>query len=154
MVQQRDNSDALLPLDAVFDANEQPGLSFPYSQTEIEDLLYGSDRPVEERVQRLREMRDEMVARESGDFGDQDPKDMLAEIDRALEKLQADSDYADENGDFDAAVAIDPNDHLDALSPDDVEARQALTGDDDDSRDENFDAELEDDESAENLGLN
>ncbi|MFD1253088.1 hypothetical protein DEVEQU_01089 [Devosia equisanguinis] len=153
MAQPRDNSDALIPVDAVLDAGDQPVLSFPYSQDEIEDLLYGADRPVEERMQRLRDMREELVARESGDFGDQDPKAIMVEIDRALEELQADSDYADENGALDAAIAIDPNDHLDALSPDDVEARQALTGEEDEDSDENFDAELEDDEINETLGL-
>ena len=104
-------------------------------------------------MQRLRDMREELVARESGDFGDQDPKAIIEEIDRALEELQADSNYADENGALDAAIAIDPNDHLDALSPDDVEARQALTGEEDEDSDENFDAELEDDELNETLGL-
>jgi hypothetical protein len=152
MVQPRDNSDPLTPIDEPRDANEQPGLSFPYSQDEIEDLLYGADRPVEERVQRLREMRDEMATRESGDVGDQDPKDMIAEIDRALDELQADEAQADENFELDPAIAIDPDDHLDALSPDDVDARLALTGGDD-SEDEDFDAELEDDEQAENIGL-
>lgn len=150
MPQHRDNSDALIPLDAQFDANEQPGLSIPYSQDEIEDLLYGSDRPVEERVERLKEMRAEMVTRESGDFGDQDPKDMIAEIDRAIDELQADSASADENFELDAAVAIDPEDHLDALAPDDVDARLALTGADDDE-DEDFDEELEDNEMQQNL---
>jgi hypothetical protein len=152
MVQPRDNSDPLTPIDEPFDANEQPGLFIPYSQDEIEDLLYSADRPVEERIQRLKEMRDEMTTRESGDFGDQDPKDMLAEIDRALEELQADEAQADSTFELDPAVAIDPEDHLDALSPDDVDSRLALTGGDDD-QDEDFDAELEDDEQAENIGL-
>lgn len=152
MVQQRDNSDALIPVDDQFDAAEQPGISVPFTQDEIQDLLYGSDRPVEERLDRLKEMRGEMVTRESGDFGDQDPKDMISEIDRAIEELKGDSAYADENSDFDASVSIDPEDHLDTLSPDDVDARLALTGGDD-SEDEDFDAELEDDEQAENLGL-
>jgi hypothetical protein len=150
MVQPRDNSDPLTPIDEPRDANELPGLSYPYSQDEIEDLLYGSDRPVDERIDRLKEMREEMATRESGDFGDQDPKDMLAEIDRALDELQADSASADDTFELDAAVAIDPEDHLDALSPDDVDARLALTGEDDD-QDEDFDAELEDDEMNENL---
>ncbi|QQR38553.1 hypothetical protein [Devosia rhizoryzae] len=146
MVQQRDNSDPLTPIDEPFDANEQPGLSIPYSQDEIEDLLYGSDRPVAERVERLKEMRAEMATRESGDFGDQDPKDMMAEIDRALDELQADNDYADENGDFDPALAIDPEDHLDALAPDDVDAREALTGEDEDDIEDG--ALIEDEEAV------
>ncbi|SMQ58498.1 hypothetical protein SAMN06295905_0089 [Devosia lucknowensis] len=128
MVQHHDNSDPLMPYDATFDATEQISLGLPYSQDEIEDLLYGSDRPVEERIDRLKEMRAELATRESGDFGDQDPRDMIGEIDRAITELSADSEQANENGELDAAVDIDPADHLDALSPDDVDARQALIG--------------------------
>ncbi len=152
MVQHHDNSDALMPFDGNFDATEQVGFGLPFSQDEIEDLLYGSDRPVEERVERLKEMRAELVTREQGDFGDEDPRAMIDEIDRAIGELNADSAEADETGEFDPALDIDPNDHLDALSPDDVDARAALTGQENDA-DENFDAELEDDEQAENLGL-
>ncbi len=133
MAQPHDNSDPLMPYDATFDASEQIPLGLPFSQDEIEDLLYGSDRPVAERVERLKEMRAELATRESGDFGDEDPKAMIDEIDRAIGELDADSAYADENGQLDAAVDIDPADHLDALSPDDVDAREALTGEDDDS---------------------
>lgn len=145
MVQQRDNSDALIPVDEVFEGSDQPGISISFTQDEIEDLLYGAERPVEERVQRLREMRAELVTRESGDFGDEDARDMMVEIDRALEELQADSENADENGDLDAAVAVDPADHLDALSPDDVDGREALTGED---ADDIEDGALADDEDA------
>lgn len=152
MVQHHDNSDALMPFDGNFDATEQVGFGLPFSQDEIEDLLYGSDRPVEERVERLKEMRAELVTREQGDFGDEDPRAMIDEIDRAIGELSADSAQADENGEFDPAIDIDPNDHLDALSPDDVDARAALTGQENDA-DENFEAELEDDEQAKNLGL-
>ena len=154
MAQHHDNSDALMPYDGTFDATEQVSFGLPFSQDEIEDLLYGSDRPVEERIDRLNEMRAELAIREQGDFGDEDPKAMIAEIDRALDELRGDAANADENGELDAAVDMDPADHLDALSPDDVEAREALTGEDYDSADEDFDAELEDDEQADNLGLN
>jgi hypothetical protein len=130
MAQQRENSDPLVPHDATFDAVDQPGLSLPYSQDEIQDLLFGSDRSVEERVERLKEMRSEMTTRESGDFGDEDPKDMIAEIDRALAELQGDVAIADDNIEAGAAVDMDPSDHLDALSPDDIDARAALTGED------------------------
>lgn len=153
MAQHHDNPGSLVPQETNFDNADTPGIAQPYSQSEIEDLLYGDDRPVEARVARLREIREELAARESGDFGDEDPADMLDEIDRAIDSLQGDADNLDETGDAAAFMSADPADHLDALSPDDVEARAALTGDEDDSVDENFDAELEDDESAENIGL-
>lgn len=153
MAQNHDHPGSLVPQETNFDNADTPGIAQPYSQSEIDDLLYGDGRPVEDRVARLREMRDELAARESGDFGDEDPASMLDELDRAIEALQGDADNLDETGDAAAVMSADPNDHLDALSPDDVEARAALTGQEDDA-DENFDAELEDDEAAENIGLN
>jgi hypothetical protein len=144
MVQPHDNSDPLMPYDATFDATEQIALALPYSQDEIEDLLYGSDRPVEERIDRLKEMRAELAARESGDFGDQDPRDMIGEIDRAISELSAEAEQADADGALDAAVDIDPADHLDALAPDDVDARAALIGEEE-FYDEDEDGPVDDD---------
>lgn len=128
MAQPHDNSDPLMPFDATFDASEQISLVLPYSQDEVEDLLYGSDRPVEERLERLKEMRAELATRERGDFGDQDPRDLINEIDRAIDELKADTAQADDSDPLDPAVDIDPADHLDALSPDDIDARAALIG--------------------------
>jgi hypothetical protein len=138
MVQQHDNSDSIITQDGNFDAVDQPGLSHPYSQNEIDDLLYGSDRPVEDRLARLREIRDEMTVRESGDFGEEDPRDMMAEIDRAIDTLQGDLEGVEAEGDLAPEAIMDPNDHLDALAPDDVDARSALTGE------ETFDGEGDD----------
>lgn len=120
----------LVPQETSFDNADMPGIAQPYSQAEIEDLLYGDDRPVRDRVARLQEMRTELAARESGDFGDEDPAAMLDELDRALAELQGDSENLDETGDAAAIMAADPADHLDALSPDDIDARAALVGED------------------------
>jgi hypothetical protein len=128
MVQQHDNSDGIITQDGNFDAVDQPGLSHPYSQNEIDDLLYASDRSVEDRVARLREIRDEMTVRESGDFGEEDPRDMIGEINRAIETLQGDLEGVEAERDLAPEAIMDPNDHLDALAPDDVDARNALTG--------------------------
>jgi hypothetical protein len=152
MAQHFEDDGRLVPQDTNFDNADQPGIAQPYSQTEIEDLLYATDLPVAERIERLKEMRAEAAARESGDWGEEDPAAMIDELDRAIEELQGDSENADDNFELDAATIVDPNDHLDALSPDDVDARAALTGQEGEA-DENFDAELEDDEQAENLGL-
>jgi len=132
MAQNHDHPGSLVPQETNFDNADTPGIAQPYSQSEIEDLLYGDDRPVERRVARLREMRDELAARESGDFGGEDPAAMLDELDRALDELQGDADNLDETGDAAAVLATDPADHLDALSPDDVDARAALTGEEED----------------------
>jgi hypothetical protein len=128
MAQPQDNSDALMPYDGDFDATEQSSFGLPFTQDEIEDLRFGNDRPLSERIGRLEEMRAELAVRENGDFGNQDPRAMIAEIDRVLGELQADGEMADENAELDGAMDIDPADHLDALSPDDVDARQAIIG--------------------------
>ncbi|ODT80776.1 MAG: hypothetical protein ABS76_15020 [Pelagibacterium sp. SCN 64-44] len=127
MVQHHDHPGSLVPQETSFDNADTPGIAQPYSQTEIEDLVYGEDRPVGERIERLKEMRSEAIARESGDFGDQDPAAMLDELDRAIEELQRDVSNMDETGES-AVMSADPADHLDALSPDDIEAREALIG--------------------------
>lgn len=127
MAQHHDHPGSLVPQETSFDNADTPGIAQPYSQTEIEDLVYGEDRPVGERIERLKEMRSEAIARESGDFGDQDPAAMLDELDRAIEELQRDVSNMDETGES-AVMSADPADHLDALSPDDIEAREALIG--------------------------
>ncbi|ODT73253.1 MAG: hypothetical protein ABS75_00815 [Pelagibacterium sp. SCN 63-23] len=128
MVQHHGHPGSLVPQETSFDNADNPGIAQPYSQSEIEDLLFGEDRPIAERIARLQEMRAEVRERSSGDFGGRDLISMLDEIDRAIEELQRDLTHAEENGGLDAALAMDPADHLDALAPDDVEAREALIG--------------------------
>ncbi|MBE7734186.1 hypothetical protein [Devosia faecipullorum] len=136
MVHHHGHTGRLVPQETNFDNADNPGIAQPYSQSEIEDLLYGDDRPLAERVARLKEIRSEALARESGDFGDEDPAAMLDELDRAIEALEGDAANLDETGDAAALMSADPADHLDALSPDDVDARQVLTGEDDLDEDE------------------
>ena len=130
MVQNHDHPGSLVPQETSFDNADTPGIAQPYSQSEIEDLLYGDDRPARDRLERLREMRTEAAARESGDFGGQDPVSLLEELDRAIAELQRDLDNTDDTGNVDVSMAADPADHLDALAPDDTEAREALIGED------------------------
>lgn len=122
------------------DASEAFGIAEPYTQTEIEDLLYGDDQPAGQRLARLRELREEATVRESGDWGDQDPAATLDELDRAIDELSAliangesDEEYAGLATNFDN----DPNDRLDALSPDDDDARFAIQGEDDEEEEDN-----------------
>ena len=136
--------DTLLPQETSSDNDDQPGIAQPYSQSEIEDLLYGTDRPATERLASLRAMRDESAIRESGDWGDQDPASMLDELDRAIDELSAtianaddlDDDYPGLETGLDTA-----GDRLDTLSPDDVDAIDAI---------ENGDA-LDDEDDADDL---
>jgi|SRR5690606_40638662 hypothetical protein len=111
------------------DASEAFGLAEPYTQTEIEDLLYGDDRPASQRLARLRELREEASVRESGDWGDQDPAATLDELDRAIDELSAMIANGDDNEDYAGLAPVfdnDPADRLDALSPDDDDARHAI----------------------------
>ncbi|UXN73911.1 hypothetical protein N8D56_00500 [Devosia sp. A8/3-2] len=120
MAQHHDHHGTMVPQQTNFDNADQPGIAQPYSQSEIEDLLYGDDRSAAERLARLRELRDEASIRESGDWGDQDPAAMLDELDRAIDELSATLANADDTNDYavlDAPLDRNPDDHLDALSP-------------------------------------
>ncbi|GLQ11059.1 hypothetical protein GCM10007913_29910 [Devosia yakushimensis] len=131
MAQHHDHHGTMVPQETNFDNADQPGIAQPYSQSEIEDLLYGDDRPAMERLARLREMRDEAAIRESGDWGDQDPAAMLDELDRAIDELSATIANADDTSDYaDLDAPLDRDDRLDMLSPDDEDARHAIEGDD------------------------
>lgn len=133
MAQHHDNHDSMVPQNTNFDNADQPGIAQPYSQSEIEDLLYGDDRPASERLARLRAMREESAIRESGDWGGQDPASMLEELDRAIDELSATIANAEEEKDFSGLATTfdnDPDDRLDTMAPDDEDARYAITGED------------------------
>lgn len=134
MAQHHDHHGTMVPQDTNFDNADQPGIAQPYTQSEIEELLYGDDRSASERLARLQELREESAIRESGDWGDQDPAAMLDELDRAIDELSAMMANGEDNETY-AGLATnfdnDPANRLDALSPDDEEAREAIEGDDD-----------------------
>lgn len=131
MAQHHDHHGTMVPQETNFDNADQPGIAQPYSQSEIEDLLYGDDRPAAERLAQLREMREEASIRESGDWGDQDPAAMVDELDRAIDELSATMANADDTNDYaDLAAPLDRDDRLDMLAPDDEDARHAIEGDD------------------------
>jgi hypothetical protein len=127
------NHGTMMPQEINFDNADQPGISQPYSQTEVEELLFGDDRPVEERLQRLREIRAELANRESADWGDEDPAALLLEVDRAIDALRTDEDNADDTDAYaNLSPALEQEADLESLSPDDVEAREAIEGPDED----------------------
>jgi hypothetical protein len=102
--------------------------AFPVSQAEIEDLLYGEDRPASERVARLTEIADTLRTEEAGDF-DNDASRLLAEIDAAIARITGALDR--ELGlEADAPTMDgDPLDHRETLSPDSDEL-EAIEEDD------------------------
>jgi hypothetical protein len=133
MAQHQNQHGSIVPQDAIYDAADQPGIAFPYTQDEIDELLYGVDRSASERLARLQEIRGEMAVRESGDWGDQDPAAMMDELDRAIDELSASIGNADDAGEDDymllePALTVDPSEKLDSLSPDDVDAISAIAG--------------------------
>ena len=112
--------------------DDAPGIAQPVSEVEIEELLYEEDRPAEERLARLRELRDDLMARETADFsGDDDPQSLLLEVDRAIDRLQR----LESDPDMGLPASFDPTEHRETLSPDDDEL-VALNEEDEESVEE------------------
>ena len=92
--------------------------ALPVSQAEIEDLLYGDDRPAGERIERLQELAAQLRNQEPGDFGDNDPGALAAEMDEAIARLSGGRDR-DLDLAFDEPTMVDdPLNHRETLSPD------------------------------------
>lgn len=114
----------VLPQESSLDEDAyQPGSAVPVSRSEIDDLLYADDRPLGERLDRLREIRDEVRARASLDFAGDDQRKLCAELDEAIGQL-------DLRHGMSAAFDHDPLDHREALAPDSDELA-ALQAEDD-----------------------
>jgi hypothetical protein len=113
------------------DANQEVNVGQPVSLSEIEDLLYGDDRPAEQRIDRLRELADELRARAAGDIADDDAGVVLEEVERAIATLEAKSQFVGEPG----ALDEDPLDHRETLSPDSDELED-IEEDDEESLEE------------------
>jgi hypothetical protein len=101
----------------------------PVSQAEIEDLLYGEDRPAEERIDRLAEIADSLRTQEPGDFGSNDPASLIGEIENAIARLRAGTER--DPGmitDDEPTMDDDPLNHRETLSPDsdELEALEAM----------------------------
>lgn len=115
----------VLPQDLVSpDGSGDMLTALPVSQSEIEELLYGDDRPVSERIGRLRELSAQLRDQEPGDFGDNDPGALANEMDEAVARL---------TGDFDRDLGVvsdaptmddDPLNHRETLSPDSDELEE------------------------------
>ncbi|MEO6395287.1 MAG: hypothetical protein ABIO40_05205 [Devosia sp.] len=101
----------------------------PISQAEIDDLLYGEDRPAEERLARLREISALLHDQEPGDFGDDDPGVLAGAIDEAIARLSGavarDLDLENDAVEMDD----DPLNHRETLAPDSDEL-EAIEADD------------------------
>ena len=103
--------------------------ALPFSQSEIEELLYGDDRPAQERIERLQELAAQMREEEPGDFGDGDPKALLGEINEAIARLSGDVDRDADIPEDQVSTDGDPLNHRETLSPDSDEL-EAIEADD------------------------
>ncbi len=115
----------IVPQDLVPDDGSGESLTaLPVSQAEIDELLYGDDRPPEERVERLKELAAQMREAEPGDFGDGDPRALLLEIDEAIARLSGDIDRDPDLAFDEVSTDGDPLNHRETLSPDSDELEE------------------------------
>lgn len=107
----------------------------PLSPAEIDELLYGEDRPAEERLARLREIAEDLRQMEPADFGDDDPGILLGQVEDAIARLSGGIDR-DPQAVFDeVSTDDDPLNHRETLSPDSDEL-ETIEEEDDDSLDD------------------
>lgn len=121
----------VLPQDiAPQDGGGEMMTALPFSQAEIDDLLYGDDRPPAERLARLNEIAEHLRGDEPADFGDDDPGRLLAEIDRATARITGSLDRdPDAEATDEPTMSDDPLNHRETLSPDSDEL-EAIEEDD------------------------
>ena len=103
------------------DAVDQPGIDYPFTQDEIDDLLYGETDSTGDRLAKLRELRDQITARRGAEWMGDDPQRMLGEIETAIQRLEGASG-ADQDRDYsldETMMDTDPLSHRETLSPDD-----------------------------------
>jgi hypothetical protein len=109
----------ILPQDVVPpDGSGNVLTALPVSQSEIDDLLYGDDRPPRERLQRLRELALQLREDEPGDFGDGDPAALVGEIDEAIARLSGDIERDPDMVYDEPSMDGDPLGHRETLAPD------------------------------------
>ena len=127
----------IVPQDVVPDDGGGDMLTaLPISQAEIDELLYGDDRPPGERIERLRELAAQMRDQEPGDFGGGDTKALLGEIDEAVARLRGDMDRDPDLVFDDVSTDDDPLNHRETLSPDSDELEDLEDEDEESIRDD------------------
>ena len=102
----------VVPYDrTVGDDGDTPGISMEYTVDDLQSVAF-STQPRDERLRRLREMRNEIYSRQSADRG-HDFDGMLTEVDRLI----ADLDGNDE-GQATLFAAMGDDDNLSTMAPD------------------------------------
>jgi hypothetical protein len=133
---------------ALADGSPEVLSELPFTLDEVNDLVYGDDRPAAERMARLAELAEDLRARQAGDLADGDPGALLGEVEAAIRLLETKSQFAGEPG----MLAEDPHDHRETLSPDSDEL--SLIAEEDEESLEEEGAQLEDDEAGLRRTLN
>ena len=142
-----DYHDDFIPQDTREDeASLDTGVAQPLSEAEIEELLYGEGRSVEERLRLLRELRNDIATRASGTVLDDDPAALTAEIDDRIAELQGEIDLPG-----DAVFDVDPLAQRETLAPDSDELEE-LEDEDEDSLDDEDEWLVSEDKEAESEG--
>lgn len=118
---------------------DTPGFSQPVSQSEIEELLYSEQWSVEQRLERLTAMRAQLDELEAPDFGDDDPADLIRQIDAAIGSLEQ---LVGEGMDP-TSIDHDPSAHRETLSPDSDELEAIEEADEDESAEVADDSEID-----------
>ena len=86
-----DHELGIVPVDQMVGGDgDTPGLSQPITIDEVQDIAM-SERSLEERKMRLREIRFDLVQRAAGDTGNEFDA-LIAEVDRYLEMLEGPGD--------------------------------------------------------------
>lgn len=100
--------------DTVGNDGDTPGYAAPIGPGEIEELLYNEEWTAAARIERLLQMRAQLAELESPDFGDDDPRSLIRQIDAAVGQLQ----NLDGEGMDPTSMDLDPGAHRETLSPD------------------------------------
>ena len=127
--------------DTVGNDGDTPGYASPVGPGEIEELLYNEEWTARARIDRLLAMRTQLAGLEAPDFGDDDPKTLIRQIDAAVSQLR----NLDGEGMDPSSMDLDPGTHRETLSPDSdelldlEEADEESLGDDDVTPDDQID---------------
>ncbi len=105
----------VVPYDrTVGDDGDAPGISQEYTVDDLQSVAFSS-QPRDERLRRLREMRNEIYSRQSADRG-HDFDGLIEEADRLIEEMDG-----DDNGQASLFAAMGDDDNLSTMSPDERE---------------------------------
>jgi hypothetical protein len=127
----------IIPQDLVpEDGSGETLTALPFGQAEIDELLYGDDRPPGERIERLQELAAQMRDQEPGDFGGGDTKALLGEIDEAIARLVGNMDRDPDLVFDDVSTDDDPLNHRETLAPDSDELEEIEEEDEESVRDD------------------